>query len=713
MNRKVSFSWLLTLLLLSLNSLAFASCSDPSSQQIPGIHPPTTLTKDPVWSITTDKKEVNVGDEVTITFTSQIEKGWYMYSNDFDPNLGPIAAEFTFDKHKSYSTVGKTTPVGSKKHYEEVWKGDVAIFTGKAVFKQKIKILSDKPVVKGAIYFQECSEETGVCMPPYTHEFEVKIDVAKTATGSTEVIAAETLATAEPVLSPADSAADAYLSDTSKGKTATMAAAAANGASPADGMDFIGLLFIALISGFVAVATPCVFPMLPMTVSFFTKRSETRVQGIVRASTFGLCIVGIYASLGLISAVSGLGPDFNNWLSTHWLPNILFFIIFMVFAASFLGAFEITLPHSFVNKVDSKSSMTSFVGIFFMAFTLALVSFSCTGPIVGSLLIQAAVGGEFIKPIIGMAAFGVGLAFPFTLFAIFPSWLQNLPKSGGWLNSVKVVLGFVEIALAFKFLSIPDVVYHWRLLDREIYLAIWIVLAILLGLYLLGKLKFSHDDDLKHISVPRLFLAISSFVFAVYMIPGLFGAPLKGLSGLIPPMHTQEQWGVGGGGGHSAEAKNTSIRHSDFLELPHKLTGYFDYKQALEESRKQHKPIFIDFTGHACVNCRKMEEYVWAKPEVLKRLQNDFIIVSLYADERKELPENEWYTSSRDGKVKKTIGDQNQDLQISKYHFSAQPQYVVIDGSENQLSGPTFFDTDEQHFIDFLEAGKKAYNAKK
>jgi thiol:disulfide interchange protein DsbD len=452
--------------------------------------------------------------------------------------------------------------------------------------------------------------------------------------------------------------------------------------------------------------------MLPMTVSFITKKSSTRAEGITRAFTFGFSIVVIYASLGLIFAFFGLGPDFGNWLSTHWLPNILFFVIFLVFAASFLGMFEITLPHQFVNKIDSKSSMSSFVGIFFMAFTLTLVSFSCTGPVVGSLLIEA-VGGKFIKPLLGMASFGFGLALPFTLFAVFPSWLQNLPKSGGWLNSVKVVLGFVEIAFAFKFLSTADVVYHWGILDREIYLAIWIVLAILLGMYLLGKIKFSHDSDMPFVGVPRFLLACVSFCFAVYMIPGLFGAPLKGLSGLLPPMSTQDFILGGNSNAGSIDSKMESnklaTKHSDFLELPHGLTGYFDYKEALAASKKQGKPIFVDFTGHACVNCRKMEEYVWAKPEVLKRLKNDFIIVSLYADERKELPETEWYTSKRDGKVKKTIGQQNQDLQITKYHFSAQPQYVVIDANENQLSGTRFFDTDEAAFIKFLDDGKAAF----
>lgn len=687
------------LLMLQLIGLIFTSHAQPAEQ-------PSVLKETPKWIITADKKEVKVGEVVTLTLTSVIEKDWYMYSNDFDPNLGPIAAEIKFIPHSSFELVGKTKPVGSKKHYEEVWEGTVSIFTKKAVFKQQVKILSDKPQIKVSLYFQECSEITGVCMPPFDQEYEVK-DLFKVTGDSPETNTSSTTPSTET--EPAETTYTAV--QTIKSDTTAIASNTTEGAKEEE--TFFGFLFFALVAGLIAVATPCVFPMLPMTVSFFTKKSQTKAQGISRAFMFGLSIIGIYASLGLVFAFFGLGPDFGNWLSTHWVPNVLFFVIFMVFAASFFGLFEITLPHAFVNKVDSKSSMGSAAGIFFMAFTLVLVSFSCTGPIVGSLLIEA-VGGKFLKPLLGMAAFGAGLALPFTLFAMFPSWMQNLPKSGGWLNSVKVVLGFIEVAFAFKFLSTADVVYHWGILDREIYLSIWIVLAFLLGMYLLGKLKFSHDSDLPYISVPRFGLALVSFTFGVYMIPGLFGAPLKGLSGLLPPMQTQD---FILGANTSTAPSNTNhasstIKHADFLHLPHGLTGYFDYKQALEESKKQNKPIFIDFTGHACVNCRKMEEYVWAKPEVLKRLQNDFIIVSLYADERKELPENEWYTSPRDGKIKKTIGEQNQDLQISKYNFSAQPQYVVIDANENQLSGPTFFDTDEQKFIDFLDKGKNAFQSK-
>ncbi len=705
---KSSFSWLWVFLFFGFSQVVRAQHDQPS-----------VLKNTPEFKVTSDKQDIKVGDEITLTFTSLIEKDWYMYSNDFDPNLGPIVAEILFDKNKTFALIGSIKPIGAKKHYEEIWGGSVSIFTEKAVFKQKIKILSDKPIIKGTLYYQECSEVTGVCMPPFDQTFEFKLKVASAST-STSPLTEENIT--KGAIKLADSIVNATMEcdgcDDSVLRAQKLSKAEISTAKskPAPEKEsFLGFLVLAFLAGLIALATPCVFPMLPMTVSFFTKKSASKSQGITRASMFGLSIIGIYASLGLVFAFFGLGPDFGNWLSTHWLPNILFFVIFLVFAASFLGLFEITLPHQLVNKVDSKSSMGSAAGIFFMAFTLVLVSFSCTGPIVGSLLIEA-VGGKFLKPLLGMAAFGAGLALPFTLFALFPSWLNGLPKSGGWLNSVKVVLGFVEIAFAFKFLSTADVVYHWRILDREIYLAIWIVLSFLLGMYLLGKLKFSHDSDMPFVSVPRFGLALIAFAFGVYMIPGMFGAPLKGLSGLLPPIQTQDFNLSSGNSTSHTNAEpvvgSVNIKHAEFLHLPHGLTGYFDYKQALEESKKQNKPIFVDFTGHACVNCRKMEEYVWSKPEVLKRLQNDFIIVSLYADERKELPESEWYTSPRDGKVKKTIGEQNQDLQISKYNFSAQPQYVVIDANETQLSGPTFFDTDEQTFVDFLDAGKNAFGKK-
>jgi thiol:disulfide interchange protein DsbD len=488
-----------------------------------------------------------------------------------------------------------------------------------------------------------------------------------------------------------------------------------SGVSGGNESSLLGFLLFAFLGGLIAVVTPCVFPMLPMTVTFFTKRSETRGLALKRAFGFGLSIVGIYASLGLVFGVFGLGADFGNWLSTHWVPNMLFFVIFIFFAASFLGMFEITLPHQFVNQVDSKSSMGSFLGVFFMAFTLVLVSFSCTGPIVGSLLIEA-VGGKFIKPVLGMAAFGAGLAAPFTIFAIFPSWMQNLPKSGGWLNSVKVVLGFLELALAFKFLSIPDQTYHWGLLDREVYIAIWIVIFFLLGLYLLGKLRFAHDDEVTTLSVPRLFMAIITFTFVMYLVPGMFGAPLKALSGYLPPQESLDFDLSKSKGGSNQHANNSDelgeIRFKELFHLPHELNGFFDYKQALAYAKKVNKPIFIDFTGHGCVNCREMEANVWSDPQVLKRLNEDYVVLALYVDDKTELPQAEWYTSARDNKEKKTIGKQNADLQITKYNANAQPYYVLIDANEKTLVEPKAYDLSVPNFIAFLDAGKAAFQKK-
>lgn len=667
------------------------------------------LKQKPDWNIAYSKTEVNIGDEIELIFTSPIEKDWYMYSNDFDENLGPIVTTFDFTPHPSYKLIGKPKPVGAKKKYEEVWEGEVSYFTGKAEFRQKVKILAAKPQIKGTIEFQECSNITGVCVL-FEHDFDINNITAK-ATQEEQAAAI----VSEQQQSPTDTQQADTVLVTVNEEVSPSPAITANSSEPEEQEGFWGFLIVAFLGGLVAVVTPCVFPMLPMTVAFFTKRSETKSQAIWRASSFGLSIVAIYTSLGLVFAFFGLGPDFGNWLSTHWVPNVLFFVIFMVFAASFLGMFEITLPHSLVNKIDSKSSMGNFVGVFFMAFTLALVSFSCTGPIVGSLLIEA-VGGAFAKPLLGMAAFGAGLALPFTLFAFFPNRIQALPKAGGWLNSVKVVLGFLEIALAFKFLSIPDQTYHWGLLDREVYLAIWIVTFTLLGFYLLGKLKFAHDSDLPYLSVPRLSLAIVTFSFVVYLIPGMFGAPLKALSGYLPPQNTLDfdlytnKGSIQSNNGPKNDLGD--VKYKDLFHFPHGIEGFFDYKQALEYSKKVNKPIFIDFTGHGCVNCREMEANVWSDPEVLRRLKEDFVMLAIYVDDKTSLPESEWYTSTYDNKVKKTIGKQNADLQITKYNANAQPYYVIIDGNENILTKPHAYDRNIQYFIDFLEAGKKAFYEK-
>ena len=460
--------------------------------------------------------------------------------------------------------------------------------------------------------------------------------------------------------------------------------------------------------------------MIPMTVTFFTGGNSSNAAAIREAIIYGLSIIAIYTVVGTLVSVI-FGPAFANWLSTHWLPNLFFFAIFIFFALSFLGLFEITLPSSLVNKVDQQADKGGYYGIFFMAFTLVLVSFSCTGPIVGSVLVESA-GGQFVKPIVGMLGFSLAFAIPFALFAAFPQWLNNLPKSGGWLNSVKVVLGFLELALALKLLSVADQVYHWSLLAREDYLTLWIVIFALLGFYLLGKLRLPHDSKLETIPVPRLILAIATFSFVVYLIPGLFGAPLKALAGYLPPMHTHDfnmplliaqQQSASGGATlvSNEEVLCDEPKYSDLLHFPHGIQGYFDYDQALACAQAQNKPLFIDFTGHGCVNCREMEARVWSDPAVLQRLKEDFVVVALYVDEKTELPESAWYTSDYDSKVKKTIGKQNADLQIRRFNNNAQPYYVLLNSQGELLAEPKAYDLSVTNFVDFLELGKKRFAA--
>lgn len=455
-----------------------------------------------------------------------------------------------------------------------------------------------------------------------------------------------------------------------------------------EGFSYWELMIEAFLWGIASLLTPCVFPMIPMTVTFFLKDAEnkSRIDGIKKASTYGFSIIAIYTLIGTIVAVT-LGAAFANWLATHWVPNTLFFLIFMFFAASFLGMFEIRLPSWMINKTDKKADQGGFMGTFFMALTLVLVSFSCTGPIVGIILIKAS-QGAVIEPMLGMFAFSLAFALPFTLFAIFPSWLSRLPQSGGWLNTVKVVLGFLEIALGLKFLSVADQTYHWGLLDREIYIGLWIVIFTMLGIYLLGKLKFAHDSDIPYLKVPRLFLAMLTFSFVVYLVPGLFGHPLKALSGYLPPMSTHDFDLLGEIRGEDENQCGDEPRFSDFLHLPHGIAGYFDYEEALACARAQNKPLFIDFTGHGCVNCREMEAQVWSDPKILKMLKEKFVVVALYADDKTVLPESEWVESKVDGKMKKTIGDINLDFQICNFDESAQPLYVTLDNKENLLEKP-------------------------
>lgn len=683
------------------------------------------------WTYSFSKPEVKKGETVDLVFTATIDKDWYMYSSDFDPDLGPMLTTFTFEKNNTFEVVGKLKPQNPKTKFEEVWGGNVRYFEGKGVFKQTVKILADNPVIKGSSEYQTCSHVSGLCIPG-GEDFEfkgLKVAAAGSPAGAqptvgastpagTQAGASESVATTTPASPtaaandtaisisasdvPADSATNATSAPTASTKVNSQLASEA----PADG-SLLGFALAAFLSGLLALLTPCVFPIIPMTVSFFTNQEK----GKFKALLYGISIILIYTLIGTV--VSRLnGPAFANFLSTHWLPNLLFFAIFITFGLSFLGLFEIVLPSGFVNKMDQKADQGGYAGVFFMAFTLVLVSFSCTGPIVGSLLVASA-GGEVVKPIVGMAAFSAAFAIPFTSFALFPQWLKSLPKSGGWLNTVKVVLGFLELALALKFFSIADQVYHWHLLDREVYLAFWIVIFALLGFYLLGKIRTPHDSPIEKVSVPRLLLAIVTFTFVVYMIPGMFGAPLKALAGYLPPQSTLDfDLNKRSAAATPSALQGQSRKYADLFHLPHELEGFFDYQEALAYAKKVNKPVFIDFTGHGCVNCREMEARVWVDPAVLQRLNNDYVIVALYVDDKTELPEAQWYTSNYDNKVKKTIGAQNADLQIVKYNNNAQPHYCLVDHEGNLLVAPKNYDLNPAKFAAFLDSGKAAFGKK-
>ena len=667
------------------------------------------------WEHTTSKKEVNVGDQLDLIFTATIDHDWYLYSSDFDPDCGPMVTTFNFAEDASYELVGDLKAINPIEKFDDIFECNVKIFKKTGVFKQTVKVLSANINISGNYEFQVCSDIDGKCIPfDYDFEFDAIKVLAKSVTTEQPVTEKKeeviTQAT-EPVIIP--QAADVDTTKTIEKPSIDYSKTENQGPildpdlvikSERD-KSLIWFMIFAFVAGLAALLTPCVFPLIPMTVSFFTGQGKNKGQAII----YGLSIIAIYTIIG--SAIAPImGPETANHLSTEWLPNLIFFAVFVVFAISFFGLFDITLPSSVVNSIDRKADKGGLIGIFFMAFTLVLVSFSCTGPIVGSILVSSA-GGEFLKPILGMFAFSLAFAIPFTLFAIFPGWLSNLPKSGGWLNSVKVVLGFIELALAFKFLSIADQAFHWGILDRDINIAIWIVIFTLMGFYLLGKIRLPHDSPLEVISVPRLLMAVGTFTFVIYLIPGLWGAPLKALAGYLPPMYTHDFNIFADKYSDDQYEICEEPVYGDFLHLPHGIQGYFDYDQALACARAQKKPLFIDFTGHGCTNCREMEAVVWSNPEVLKRLKEDYVVVALYVDDKTELPEEQWYTSTYDNKVKKTIGKQNADLQIRRLNNNAQPFYILLGADEKVMVSPVSYDKDVNNFIKFLDEGIEKYKA--
>ncbi len=663
---------------------------------------------DPVkWKVQFSDKEAAVGDKIDVVFKANIDKTWHLYSNDFDPELGPILISFNFDENSSYERIGEVKPINSKKKFDGVWQGEVSYFEDEGELRQTILIKQLPLQVSGTFDFQSCSDETGMCVMG-DDKFDLSLNGAGTVSSSdNSALPANEISTASD-----DDTAGQGLDAESEVKNAE--AINTQPSPEKEEKSYWTIFFLSFLGGLAALLTPCVFPMIPMTVSFFTKQSTSKAKGIRNAIQYGIFIVLIYVVLGWL-VVLLFGADALNALSTnHWF-NLAFFVLLVVFAISFLGAFEIVLPASWVNKADSGADKGGLIGSFFMALTLALVSFSCTGPIVGALLVTAASEGG-IAPLIGMFGFSLALALPFALFAAFPGYLNSLPKSGGWLNSVKVVLGFLELALAFKFLSNADLVLDLGLLQREVFIAIWIAVFGALGLYLFGKLKLPHDSPMNHLPVSRLLLGLLVFSFTIYMIPGLWGAPLKLISAFPPPMeYAESPSGVGNRAVQAYNVSSAAVSDEQFkLEEkrhvgPQGLRVFHEYNDALTYAKLVNKPLFIDFTGKACVNCRQMEINVWSDPIVNSLLRNDFVVVALYVDFKKDLPKEEYYTSETTGKKITTIGGKWSDFQISRYNINSQPYYAIVDHTEKNLVEPRGYEPDKKEYAEWLQQAKEKF----
>ena len=608
------------------------------------------------------------GSEIELIFKATIDKGWHLYDTEL-PEGGPIATTIFYEDSTKFEFVGEIQKEPQPEiHFDNSFQMDVGYFSNQAILTQKIKLKTENQVeIKGYILFMSCSDET--CTPPEESEFSFIFNKGATST-ETDELASETVIGGD---------------ETGTNQTLWL------------------FILISALAGFAAILTPCVFPMIPMTVSFFMRGSEDRGKSIRSGVFFGISIVLIFTLLGALFSFGVFGPNVGSILSTHWIPNLLFFILFLVFAISFFGAFEIVLPSSLVNKTDAQADKGGLIGAFFMALTTVIVSFSCTGPFIGALIIQSVqVGG--LRPLLGMFFFGLAFATPFTLLAIFPSALSKLPKSGGWLNAIKVVFAFILLAFGLKFLSNIDQVYGFGILSREIYLAIWIVLFFMLGLYFLGKIKFSHDSDLPYVGVGRFLLSVTTFAFVVYLFTGLFGANLSGISALLPPKSNDSFFISNNFTGTSTSAIPAKLcseaKYADKLHLPNGLPGYFDLDQGLACAKEQNKPLFVVFKGHACSNCKKMESTVWEDEEVMRMLAEKYVVVGLYTDDRTRLPEAEHYISEVDGDLVDQLGEENLDIQISKYQTNSIPYHVIIkpDGTEIKL-GVTFKDEEFRSFV--------------
>lgn len=688
-------------------SLVLALCLIPFTQAFAQLNPAH-------WNF--NVKELS-SNEVELQFQLKLDEGWHIYSQKSDPN-GPIPSEYTFEDNANYKRVGGVAEPKSHDEFDEIFKCTVRSFSGKVTFRQKIKRNTDKAFeVKGSMYYQLCND--GSCIAPDDVPFTFKVPASTMpANEENEPEMAENVDTAvvEPIVDE-ESAAPA----------AEVAAASPESQEPENKKSLLGLFFGALLAGIVTMFTPCVFPMIPMTVNFFMHSSDNKRKNRRQAWFFGFSIVFIFAVIGGILSLF-FGPTALNFIGTHGIPNLIFFVIFFVFALSFFGLFEIKMPEKWVNASDAQADKGGLLAPFFIALTTVLVSFSCTGPIIGAALVEftTSTTNRWIG-LVSMLGFGIGFALPFTFLAFFPSMLKNM-KSGGWLNSVKIVFAFLELAFGLKFLSMADQYWTWRLLDREVYLALWIVIFAMTGFYLLGKLKFKGDEEVQHIGVIRLFLSIACFSFVVYMIPGMWGAPLNGISGFLPPMDTQDfnlersiyestkNVTVAGATDENTVMYNAlpaDRKYADRLHMPSGFQGFYDIEEAKAYAKEQGKPIFIDFTGRNCNNCREMEQYVWADPNAKKILNEEYVMCALYCDMNDiNLAESDYVTDDK-GRVLKTLGRKNLHFQRSKFNQIAQPYYVIIDADGNVLTKNNYsYSRDVNKFVEFLKEGVSNFSKK-
>ncbi|MDR0658041.1 MAG: thioredoxin family protein [Mediterranea sp.] len=624
--------------------------------------------------------------EAEIIFTAAIESGWHVYSTGLGD--GPVSATFHIEKTDGVEPVGKLTPRGEEvEKFDPIFQMDVRYFETKGEFVQKVRFTGSEYVITGYLEYGACSDET--CLPPAEIPFTFSGRVSKTAQATTETEETKNSKAEEPVADEGETTGSHAVPAGDLWSPVISELQALGGMTSRKDMSWLYVFFAGFAGGLLALFTPCVWPVIPMTVSFFLKRTEDKAKGIRDAVKYGISIIVIYVTLGVVITLI-FGPNALNALSTNAIFNVLFFLMLIIFAASFFGAFEITLPSGWSTSVDSKAEQTGgLISIFLMAFTLALVSFSCTGPIIGFVLVEVATTGNLVGPVICMFGFALALALPFTLFALFPSGLKSMPKSGGWMNMIKVTLGFLELAFALKFLSVADLAYGWGMLDRETFLALWIVIFALLGVYLLGKIRFPHDDEHAKVSVPRFFMALISLAFAIYMVPGLWGAPLKAVSAFAPPLNTQD-FNLYAGEVHA---------------------GFDDYDAGMEYARKNGKPVMLDFTGYGCVNCRKMELAVWTDSKVSEIINRDYVLITLYVDNKQPLPGQIKVTENGRERTLRTLGDKWSYLQRVKFGANAQPFYVLIDNDGKPLNKSYAYDENIDKYVDFLQTGLKNYRS--